>query len=96
MRFIMLVFYLVLIVFGVSFAVLNASKVALNLYVIHFQIPVSLLVTISLGIGALIGAFIFLMKYWRLKVEHHRIKHQLKLKEKEINNLRAIPLKDDH
>ncbi len=96
MRFIMLVFYLLLIVLGVSFAVLNAKSVYLNLYVVSFHLPVSLLVTIVLGLGILVGALLFLLKYWRLRIELRSVKHQLKIKKQEIDNLRAIPLKDEH
>lgn len=96
MRILMIIFYLVLILVGVSFAVLNASPVSINLYFTTFKLPISVLMTITLGIGVLIGAFLLLTKYWRLKIEHHKIKSQLKLTEKEIKNLRSIPLKDQH
>lgn len=96
MRLIMLVVYLVLIIVGVSFAALNASSVAVNLYFKTVSMPISVLMTIMLGIGILIGMLIFVMRYWRLKIECHRVKNQLKLTEKEIRNLRSIPLQDQH
>lgn len=96
MRILMIIFYLVLILLGVSFAVLNADAVHVNFYITTVNMPVSLLMTLTLGVGVLIGAFLFLSKYWRLKMEHHKIKRQLQLTEKEIKNLRSIPLKDQH
>jgi len=96
MRIMMTVFYLVLILFGVSFAALNARAIPLNLYLTTITLPVSLLMILMLGIGLVLGFIIFLGRYWRLKAECHRIKSQLKLTEKEIKNLRAIPLHDQH
>ncbi|KTD22709.1 lipopolysaccharide assembly protein LapA domain-containing protein [Legionella israelensis] len=96
MRLLMLLFYLVLIIFGVTFAALNASDVQINFYVTTFKLPMSVLMVIVLGIGILIGFIIFLFRYWRLKREYWKLKNQLNLTEKEIKNLRAIPLKDQH
>jgi putative membrane protein len=92
----MIIFYLLLILVGVSFAVLNASSVEVNFYFTKLQMPVSVLITLTLGVGVIIGALLFLTKYWRLKLDHKHIKKQLKLTEKEIKNLRSIPLKDQH
>ena len=96
MRLLMMLFYLVLILLGVSFAALNASSVQVNFYFKTLTMPISVLMTIMLGVGLLIGFLIFLYRYWRLKVDYLKIKNQLKLTEKEIKNLRAIPLKDQH
>jgi len=96
MRLIMLVFYIILIIFGVSFAALNASAVQVNFYFTSLSIPISVLMTIMLGIGIFIGFVLFIFRYWRLKAECRKINSQLKLTEKEIKNLRSIPLQDQH
>lgn len=96
MRIVMLVSYVLLIIIGVSFAALNASSVDVNFYFKTVSMPVSVLMTIMLGIGILIGFVLFVSRYWRLKIECHKIKNQLKLTEKEIKNLRSIPLQDQH
>ena len=96
MRIVMTVFYLFLIVLGVSFAVLNATAVPVNFYLTTVTMPISVLMTIMMGVGIILGLFLFLVRYWRLKGENRKIKHQLKLTEKEIKNLRAIPLHDQH
>jgi putative membrane protein len=90
----MIILYLFLAIIGVSFAVLNANVVQVNLYFTTLSMPVSLLVVIMLGIGLLLGFFLFLSKYWRLKRDYSRTKNQLKLTEQEIKNLRDIPIKD--
>ena len=94
MRIVMTIFYLLLILVGITFAGLNASIVQINVYFITFHIPISVLIILTFGFGVLMGFVLFLGRYWRLKAEHRRIKNQLKLTEKEIRNLRAIPLQD--
>ena len=94
MRIIMTIFYVLLILVGIGFAGLNASSVQINIYFTTFTMPVSVLVILMLGLGVLLGFILFLARYWRLKAEHRKLKNQLKLTEKEIKNLRAIPLQD--
>lgn len=94
MRLLMIIFYLVLILLGVSFAVLNATSAQVNLYFTKLTMPISMLLIGMLGLGVLLGYLIFLCRYWRLKMECLKLKHQLKLTEKEIQNLRTMPLKD--
>jgi putative membrane protein len=96
MRILMLVIYLLLIIIGVSFAALNATSANVNFYFNTVSMPISVLMTIMLGLGILIGFILFIGRYWRLKAECHRIKNQLKITEKEIKNLRSIPLQDQH
>ena len=94
MRVVISIFYLLLIIVGISFAALNASSVQVNFYFATLKMPISVLMTVMLGVGVVIGFFLFLCRYWRVKSELRVIKNQLRLTEKEIKNLRAIPLKD--
>lgn len=96
MRIFMIVLYLLLILVGVSFAALNAGPVQVNFYISKVTMPISVLMTVSLGVGLLIGVILFLLRYWRLKMDYVKIKNQLKLSEKEVKNLRDIPLKNQH
>lgn len=96
MRIVMTIIYLVLILIGVSFAGLNASSVQINFYFATFNMPISVLIILMLALGMLLGFVLFLFRYWRLMLEHRKIKNQLKLTEKEIKNLRAIPIQDQH
>ncbi|WP_256593788.1 lipopolysaccharide assembly protein LapA domain-containing protein [Legionella feeleii] len=66
----MMIFYLVLILLGVSFAALNASSVQVNFYFKVLTMPISVLMTVMLGVGAILGFLLFLCRYWRLKVEY--------------------------
>ncbi|KTC92984.1 MULTISPECIES: LapA family protein [Legionella] len=96
MRLFMMLIYLILIVLGVSFAALNASSVHVNFYFKTVSMPISVLMTIMFGVGLLIGFLFFIYRYWRLKMDYLKIRNQLRMTEKEIKNLRSIPLKDQH
>lgn len=94
MRLVMIILYLLLIIIGITFAILNAGSVQINFYITKWTMPISVLMTIMFGIGLVIGFLLFINKYLRLRIESLRLKNQLKLTEKEIKNLRNIPLKD--
>ena len=96
MRIITTIFYILLILFGISFAALNASTVPINFYFKTLNPPISVLILMTFGVGILLGFSLFFYRYWRLKVNYRNIMNQLKLTEKEIKNLRAIPLHDQH
>ncbi len=96
MRIVVIVFYLLIIIIGVSFAALNAASVQVNLYVTKIDVPASVLMALTLAVGVAIGFCLFGVRHWRLKAEHRRIKNQLQLMEREVKNLRSIPLQDQH
>jgi lipopolysaccharide assembly protein A len=96
MRLFMLIIYILLITLGVSFAALNAASVQVNFYYKTMTMPVSVLMIMTLGMGILIGLLLFMFRYWRLKIECHKMSNQLKMTEKEIKNLRSIPIQDQH
>lgn len=96
MRILLIAFYILLILTGVSFAALNASTVLVNFYFTTITMPISVLMVMTLGVGLLLGLLLFSYRYWSLKVEHMKVKNQLKMTEKEIQNLRTIPLKNQH
>ncbi|MCC5792909.1 MAG: LapA family protein [Legionellaceae bacterium] len=96
MRALLMIFYIVLIVFGVSFAALNADSVTVNFYFTEYTLALSLLLLAAVSVGAVIGFVLFLNKYMHLKRDCKKCAKQLHLLEKEIKNLRVMPLKDQH
>ena len=96
MRIFIWLFYLLLILLGVTFAALNAGTVQVNFYVKTVSIPIAVLMTTMFGVGLLLGFLLVQLRYWRLKMELIKIRNQLKISAKEIKNLRDIPLKDQH
>lgn len=96
MRLVAILFYLLLVILGVSFSVLNANLVEINLYFETVTIPISVLLMIVFAIGLIFGVLFFSFRYLRLKFAYARLKKQLLLTEREVKNLRSIPLQDQH
>ena len=96
MRIFSYIFILVIVFLGVTFATLNSDLVNINYYLGQKEMPLSLLISIAFGVGALLGILVGLWILFKTKMKNFRLKQRLKLAEKEIENLRAIPLQDKH
>ncbi len=96
MRIISYLFMLFLVLLGVTFACLNAEPVSINFYAGTSEVPLSLLLVFALifgvGLGLLAGFFLYL----KLKSKNARLRQRLALAEKEVANLRSIPVKNRH
>ena len=82
MRILMIICYLILIVVGSSFSILNADLIDVNLYLTTVKLPLSLLVMLTFGMGVLSGLLILLYRYVRLKIRMRHLKKQLRHSEK--------------
>ena len=96
MRIFSYIFILVVVFLGVTFATLNSDLVNINYYIGQKEMPLSLLISITFGVGCLLGILVGLWILFKTKMKNFRLKQRLKLAEKEIENLRAIPLQDKH
>ncbi|MDZ7662769.1 LapA family protein [Thiohalophilus sp.] len=85
-----------LVITGLVFAVLNAEPVAFNYYFDTLSIPLSLSMLVAMIIGAILGVLASAGVILRHKREIARLRKAVDMSEKEINNLRSIPLRDDH
>jgi putative membrane protein len=85
---------LIVLILGVTFAVMNAEPVSINYYLNTSKIPLSLLLVLVIGIGAFIGWLTGLWMWLRLKTENFRLHHQIKTLEKELAQLRTQPLNE--
>ena len=94
MRILKLFFLLVIMLLGAIFAVLNAEPVLFNYYFGSRELPLSLIITIALGVGVLFGILSGIGLVFGLKRENVSLRHRSRLVNKEVNNLRTIPLKD--
>jgi putative membrane protein len=90
------IFILVIVFLGVTFATLNSDLVNINYYIGQKEMPLSLLLSIAFGVGGLLGILVGLWILLKTKMKNFRLKQRLKMAEKEIENLRAIPLQDKH
>lgn len=96
MRIISFIFLLFIILLGVTFATLNSSMVTINYYIGHKTLPLSLLLVSVLTIGSLLGMMVGFWLLLKVKLKNYHLRQRLKLAEKEVENLRAIPLRDKH
>lgn len=89
-------FVLVVLIFGLSFGLLNADPVKVNYYFGSRELPLSFVLVVMLIVGALAGALAALGMVLRTKRELHRLRREIRVAEKELSNLRSLPLKDSH
>ena len=85
---------IVLVVFGLSFAVLNAGPVSLNYYFGYRDIPLSIIVVLSLALGAVIGILVSMGMILRLKQQVGGLRRKLQTAEKHADQLHILPLKE--
>jgi len=88
-------FLLIIVLFGMTFATLNSESVTINYYLGESTLPLSLLLVLMFAFGCLIGMIVGFWLLIKAKLLNYRLQQRLNLAEKEIENLRAIPLQDN-
>lgn len=78
MRIFSYIILLIIIILGVTFAVLNAELVKLNYYFGSIEISLSLLLVLSLGIGVIIGLLLALKSILKLKRKNYQLRKESK------------------
>jgi putative membrane protein len=96
MRIVSTIFLVLIILLGVTFATLNSQNVSINYYVGHSNMPLSLLLVLVFGAGCILGVLVVSWLLIKVKMKNHHLRRRLKLAEKEVENLRGIPLKNEH
>lgn len=83
---------LVIMLIGLTFAALNPAPVVFNYYLGSQTTALSLLLVFAFGGGIFIGLLVSIFFWVKIKRNNLRLKSQLKNAEKEIKNLRSIPI----
>ena len=91
MRLLSLLIFLLIVLLGISFSTLNSTPVTFYYFLGNKTFPLSLLLVLTLAAGALLGILVGLWFLLKIKLQNVRLKRQLSLAQKEIQNLRAIP-----
>lgn len=94
MRIISYIFLLAIVIFGMTFATLNSESVTINYYFDTSTLPLSLLLVLVFALGCLLSMIVGFWLLIKAKISSHRLRQRLTMAEKEIENLRAIPLQD--
>lgn len=90
--FVLVISFAVLV--AVMFTVLNSAEVSLDFYFTSVRFPLSLMLVITLVIGAVLGVIASLGMILKLKKENVKLKKDIKVVEQEVANLRRLPLRD--
>lgn len=95
-RILNIAFYLLLVLCGLVFAILNSDLVTLSYYIGSREVPLSLIMFSALILGVVIGVLVSLGQVMKARHEISKLKKSVQLAEKEVTNLRTIPIKDNH
>jgi len=96
LRILSLAILLIVLLLGLSFAVLNADSISINYYLGEQEIPLSVALVLALVLGALLGILASLSVILRQRTRISMLNRTVTMTEKEITNLRSLPIKDDH
>ena len=94
-RIIKLILIFLVTVLAVTFTLLNSQPVKINFYFGNFEADLVIVILICLALGSLLGIFAVLGKLISFKQELMRKDKKIRVTEKEVENLRTLPLKDE-
>jgi uncharacterized membrane protein YciS (DUF1049 family) len=90
-----LIIVFVILLSGLAFHLKNNQMIELNYYVgTTPPLALSIIIVIVLCLGAALGVLASLPMIIKLKQQKLKLERQIKSSEKEINNLRVMPVKD--
>ncbi len=95
-RFLLIILAILVCLAGLSFHLKNEHLVKLDFYLGSIEYHFSVFVLVSIIIGVLLGILAMLPKFLNLKRQNMKLSKQVELQNKEVKNLRAIPIKDSH
>lgn len=96
MRIIYAIIFIVVLIAGLLFFVKNNQVMEFNYIAGSKDLPVSFLLFASLCMGVLLGLVASLPVIVRLKQRNTRLEKQIRVAGKEINNLRVLPVRNEH
>lgn len=87
---------IITLVIGAVFSARNAAEIKLDFIIGVVETNLSLAIIIALILGAILGVLASLLWLISSKRENQKLKKQTATLNKEITNLRTIPLRDKH
>ena len=93
-RFIFIAVILVIVLTGLSFALLNSTPVSFNYYIGKQEMALSLLLVLSLVLGAILGVAASFGLILKFRTEVSKIRREMKSKTKELTNLQSLTTQD--
>ena len=95
MRVLSYLILLLIMLVGLTFASLNPEVISFDYYLGTIKIAISLLLVFAFGAGITLGVIVAMMPWIKVKRDNIRLKSRLKVAEKEVENLRSIPIRGD-
>ena len=95
-KIILLTVAIVVFIIGLAFYLRNDQQIAVDYFLGNLELSFSVWLLIILVLGVLLGWLTSLPVIIKLKRQNSRLSRQIKVTEKEINNLRVLPVKDTH
>lgn len=95
MRILSYMVLLIVMFIGLTFASLNSMPVTFNYCLSSKSISLSLLLVFAFGFGIFIGLFVAMFSYIKVKRDNLALRSRLNFAEKEVENLRSIPIKGE-
>ena len=86
--------FVIVLVAGLAFFVKNSKEVEFNYIIGTITLPLSLLILLSLVAGVILGLLSVTTLLLRQRRRIARLQQQVQVAEKEVNNLRVMPVKD--
>lgn len=80
---------------GVTFTTKNAQVVEMNYYFgVHWVAPLSFMLLTTLTVGIALGLLVSLAMQARMQRQLLQVRRENRQLEQEVNNLRALPIRD--
>ncbi len=94
-RIVFLLFFLIVLGVGLSFAVINVEPVRVNYYLGSIEMPLALLIVLSIATGGALGVLATMGRIVGAKGEALRLRRTLNGAQKELERLRSAPQPDN-
>ena len=86
--------FVIVLIAGLAFFVKNSKEVEFNYIIGTITLPLSLLILLSLVAGVILGLLSVTTLLLRQRRRIAKLQQQVQVAEKEVNNLRVMPVKD--
>ncbi len=93
-RFLTITIFILVFAVGAGFATLNITPVEVNYFFGSQELPLSIILIITLIIGTLLGVMALFARTLLLRYENTRLTKRLQVLEQEIDSLRILPIRD--
>lgn len=89
-RLITLLVFLIMFTLSAVFAAFNMNEVTVNFYLTSISVPLSVVIVISLILGAIISALALFVATFKLRYDNRRLQRKLTITEQEKNKTSTL------